>query len=159
MVIFFSMVRKLILQGDCTVFYGYIQKRLQRLKLALSSLNPTSDMKQYFKIIRHCLEIRVDLPPPWWQIFGHLTSKRKMSPVQIDNLSIGYSPPPRISAWLKQPVVYVQVLLDKQGKIMNHVFVEVENETIPGKVLRGEIKLSNGLRQGLTKFLNKRWSK
>ncbi|KAE9401988.1 hypothetical protein BT96DRAFT_991502 [Gymnopus androsaceus JB14] len=53
--------------------------------------------------------------------------------------------PPRISAWLGQPVVRVHVLLDRKGKTMSHAFVEVENETIAGKILRGEVE-STGLR-------------
>lgn len=31
---------------------------------------------------------------------------------------------------------------------MSHAFVEVENETVAGKILRGEIESSNGIRRG-----------
>ncbi|KAE9384372.1 hypothetical protein BT96DRAFT_1008143 [Gymnopus androsaceus JB14] len=66
--------------------------------------------------------------------------------LRIDNVPWDITPP-RISAWLGQPVVRVHVLLDRKGKTMSHAFVEVENETIAGKILRGEVE-STGLRRG-----------
>ncbi|KAF9068892.1 hypothetical protein BDP27DRAFT_1421523 [Rhodocollybia butyracea] len=66
--------------------------------------------------------------------------------LRIDNVPWDITPP-RISAWLDQPVIRVHVLLDKKGKTMSHAFVEVENETMAGKVLRGEVQ-SNGPRRG-----------
>ncbi|KAJ3969107.1 hypothetical protein EV361DRAFT_951752 [Lentinula raphanica] len=66
--------------------------------------------------------------------------------LRIDNVPWDITPP-RITAWLDQPIVRVHVLLDKKGKTMSHAFVEVENETMAGKILRGEVQ-SNALRRG-----------
>ncbi|KAJ3986188.1 hypothetical protein F5890DRAFT_1026361 [Lentinula detonsa] len=66
--------------------------------------------------------------------------------LRIDNVPWDITPP-RISAWVDQPIVRVHVLLDKKGKTMSHAFIEVENETMAGKILRGEIQ-SDALRRG-----------
>ncbi|KAJ4468797.1 hypothetical protein J3R30DRAFT_1606228 [Lentinula aciculospora] len=66
--------------------------------------------------------------------------------LRIDNVPWDITPP-RISVWLDQPIVRVHVLLDKKGKTMSHAFVEVENEAMAGKILRGEVQ-GNGPRRG-----------
>lgn len=44
--------------------------------------------------------------------------------------------PPMIINWLKQPVARAHVLLDRKGKTLSHVFVEMANEDAAKVVLR-----------------------
>ncbi|KAE9383894.1 hypothetical protein BT96DRAFT_1008672 [Gymnopus androsaceus JB14] len=96
--------------------------------------------------------IRVGTPPPKTRGVRRASSLavdvdkkdgRDAVVLRIDNVPWDITPP-RISAWLGQPVVRVHVLLDRKGKTMSHAFVEVENETMAGKVFRGEVE-STGL--------------
>ena len=44
--------------------------------------------------------------------------------------------PPSITAWLKHPVHRVHVLLDRKGKTLSHVFVEMAGEEAAKAALR-----------------------
>ena len=44
--------------------------------------------------------------------------------------------PPMIVNWLKQPVARAHVLLDRKGKTLSHVFVEMANEDAAKVALR-----------------------
>ncbi|KAJ3878394.1 hypothetical protein F5051DRAFT_230511 [Lentinula edodes] len=103
--------------------------------------------------------LRASTPPPKVKGMGRVFESGTVSGVEhaatkyhdpvvlrIDNVPWDITPP-RISAWLDQPIVRVHVLLDKKGKTMSHAFVEVEDEIIAGKILRGEVQ-ANGLRRG-----------
>ncbi|ESK91779.1 hypothetical protein Moror_10608 [Moniliophthora roreri MCA 2997] len=69
--------------------------------------------------------------------------KRDLIVLRIDNVPWDITPP-RISAWLQQPIVRVHVLLDRKGKTMSHAFVEVDGEETAGAILRGEAKTEGG---------------
>ncbi|THU94728.1 hypothetical protein K435DRAFT_724370 [Dendrothele bispora CBS 962.96] len=58
--------------------------------------------------------------------------------LRIDNVPWDITPP-RIVAWLQQPIERAHVLLDRRGKTMSHAYIEVVNEDIAGAILRGEI--------------------
>ncbi|KAK7043012.1 hypothetical protein VNI00_008750 [Paramarasmius palmivorus] len=75
---------------------------------------------------------------------GEPSSSRKDAVVlRIDNVPWDITPP-RIAAWLQQPVQRVHVLLDRKGKTLSHAFVEVDGEEIAGAILRGEAKTNGG---------------
>ncbi|KAK7451099.1 hypothetical protein VKT23_012775 [Stygiomarasmius scandens] len=64
--------------------------------------------------------------------------------LRIDNVPWDITPP-RIAAWLQQPIERVHVLLDRKGKTMSHSYIEVSGEEIAGAILRGEVQsLENG---------------
>jgi site-specific recombinase XerC len=44
--------------------------------------------------------------------------------------------PPGITAWLRHPVDRVHVLLDRKGKTLSHVFVEITGEEAAKAALR-----------------------
>ncbi|KAF5390116.1 hypothetical protein D9757_003827 [Collybiopsis confluens] len=91
--------------------------------------------------------MRASTPPPkakGMHRASGVTKIRDFIVLRIDNVPWDITPP-RISAWLGQPIIRVHVLLDKKGKTASHAFVEVENETMAGKILRGEV--STGARR------------
>ncbi|KAG2750455.1 hypothetical protein P692DRAFT_20801961 [Suillus brevipes Sb2] len=56
--------------------------------------------------------------------------------LRVDNVPWDITPP-AITAWLKQPVVRVHVLLDPRGKTLSHAFVELSTDEYARAALRG----------------------
>ncbi|KAF5369333.1 hypothetical protein D9758_002804 [Tetrapyrgos nigripes] len=108
-----------------------------------------SDVEQEFDL-QDGFGMRASTPPPALTRTKNSTScsestktksfKSKEAVVlRIDNVPWDITPP-RISAWLQQPIERVHVLLDRKGKTMSHAYVEVMGEEIAGAILRGEIQ-------------------
>ncbi|KAJ3507892.1 hypothetical protein NLJ89_g6050 [Agrocybe chaxingu] len=62
--------------------------------------------------------------------------------LRIDNVPWDITPS-QIVKWLQQPVERVHVLLDSKGKTLSHAYVEVNNATVAGAILRGEAATVN----------------
>lgn len=65
---------------------------------------------------------------PGYALIGLTSSQRSHKSQDIT--------PPMIVNWLKQPVARAHVLLDRKGKTLSHVFVEMANEDAAKVALR-----------------------